>query len=290
MLTEHIIPSAVRPMPLTAYIRRAFPLLPGHAARDMLKKRDIRLDGQRVGTDVTVRGGMKLTLFIPGRYDPAPADLLFDDGKLLVCVKPQGLPTDADRDGVGADTLLTRLQKVYPNARLCNRLDAGTGGIVLAANDSEVYEQALDMFRAHSLTKVYDAVVKGGFRDGEGTLTGYLIKDAKAGTVRVIRHDQPGSRLIETRWRLIGGDEKLARVELTPVTGRTHQLRAHMADFGHPILMDDKYGDRTLNKGYTGQLRLWCRSIEIGAKSPLTAYRGKRFTAAAPEWFAEEKQ
>lgn len=287
MLTEHIIPSAVRTGPLSRYILRAWPLLPGHAVRDLIKNRDIRVNGARVASDVDVHGGDTLAVYLPDRYDPAPADIVYTDGKLIATVKPQGLPVDADRDGVGADTLLTRVRKLHPGARLCHRLDAGTGGIVLAATDKTVYEHAVAMFAEHSLQKTYVALVKGGFREGEGTLKAWLLKDPKTSTVRVIHHAQPGSKPIETHWRLIGGNDKLARVELIPITGRTHQLRAHMADFGHPILMDDKYGDRKLNREYRGQIRLWCHTLEVGAKSALAEYRGRKFVSSLPDWFEQ---
>ena len=82
----------------------------------------------------------------------------------------------------------------------------------------------------------------------------------------------------------------IARVELEPVTGRTHQLRAHMADFGHPLVGDDKYGDRALNKAEGGGLRLWCGEILILQESPLERYRGMRFEAPEPEWWTDGRR
>ena len=74
-------------------------------------------------------------------------------------------------------------------------------------------------------------------------------------------------------------------VWLEPVTGRTHQLRAHMADFGHPLLGDDRYGDRAANKAHPASgLCLWHERLTVPGDSPLKAYRGRRFEAPAPEW------
>lgn len=283
----HTVPSGVGPMPLEKYLRRAWPLMPGRVLRDALKKRDVKLNGARVGADAAVKGGDELALYIPDSWLAPEPEVLFSDDRLIVAVKPQGLPVDADRDGVGADTLLTRLQGRWPGARLCHRLDAQTGGIVLAAADEAVWQQAFEAFRDHrGVTKRYAALAFGRFERPEGTLSAWLVKDARRGDVRVLHRDAPGAKPITTRYR--AGEEVapgLYRVALEPVTGRTHQLRAHMADFGHPLLGDDHYGDRAANRRFPGaKLCLWHETLYVSGDSPLVDYRGRRFKAPAPEW------
>ena len=282
----HTVPSEVGPMPLEKYLRRAWPLMPGRVLRDALKKRDVKLNGARVGADAAVKGGDELALYIPDSWLAPEPEVLFSDDRLIVAVKPQGLPVDADRDGVGADTLLTRLQGRWPGARLCHRLDAQTGGIVLAAADEAVWQQAFEAFRDHrGVTKRYAALAFGRFERPEGTLSAWLVKDARRGDVRVLHRDAPGAKPITTRYR--AGEEVapgLYRVALEPVTGRTHQLRAHMADFGHPLLGDDHYGDRAANRRFPGaKLCLWHEALYVSGDSPLVDYRGRRFEAPAPE-------
>lgn len=283
----HTVPAGVGPMPLEKYLRRAWPLMPGRVLRDTLKKRDVKLNGARVGADAAVKGGDELALYIPDSWLAPEPEVLFSDDKLIVAVKPQGLPVDADRDGVGADTLLTRLQGRWPGARLCHRLDAQTGGIVLAAADEAVWQQAFEAFRDHrGVTKRYAALAFGRFERPEGTLNAWLVKDARRGDVRVLHRDAPGAKPITTRYRA-GGEVApgLYRVALEPVTGRTHQLRAHMADFGHPLLGDDHYGDRAANRRFPGaKLCLWHEALYVSGDSPLVDYRGRRFEAPAPEW------
>ena len=283
----HTVPSGVGPMPLEKYLRRAWPLMPGRVLRDALKKRDVKLNGARVGADAAVKGGDELALYIPDSWLAPEPEVLFSDDRLIVAVKPQGLPVDADRDGVGADTLLTRLQGRWPGARLCHRLDAQTGGIVLAAADEAVWQQAFEAFRDHrGVTKRYAALAFGRFERPEGTLSAWLVKDARRGDVRVLHRDAPGAKPITTRYRA-GGEVApgLYRVALEPVTGRTHQLRAHMADFGHPLLGDDHYGDRAANRRFPGaKLCLWHEALYVSGDSPLVDYRGRRFEAPAPEW------
>ena len=283
----HTVPAEVGPMPLEKYLRRAWPLMPGRVLRDALKKRDVKLNGARVGADAAVKGGDELALYIPDSWLAPEPEVLFSDDRLIVAVKPQGLPVDADRDGVGADTLLTRLQGRWPGARLCHRLDAQTGGIVLAAADEAVWQQAFEAFRDHrGVTKRYAALAFGRFERPEGTLSAWLVKDARRGDVRVLHRDAPGAKPITTRYRA-GGEVApgLYRVALEPVTGRTHQLRAHMADFGHPLLGDDHYGDRAANRRFPGaKLCLWHEALYVSKDSPLVDYRGRRFEAPAPEW------
>ena len=102
----------------------------------------------------------------------------------------------------------------------------------------------------------------------------------------MVHRDAPGAKPIRTRYR--AGEacaQGLWHLWLEPVTGRTHQLRAHMADFGHPLLGDDRYGDRDANRRYPGvRLCLWHERLSVPADSPLADYRGKTFFAEAPEW------
>ena len=286
-MTLHRVPEGLSPMGLEKYLRRAWPMVPGRVFRDALKKRDVRVNGVRAGVGDTVRGGDALTLYIEDRWLAPEAEVIFTDDRLIVAVKPQGLPVDADRDGVGVDTLLARLNRRWPDARLCHRLDAATGGIVLAAADDAVCQQAFEAFRNHrGIAKRYRALALGDFKRREGTLDAFLIKDARRGEVRVVHREAPGAKPIRTRyWVGENAAPGLWRVALEPVTGRTHQLRAHMADFGHPLLGDDRYGDRAANRRFPGvKLCLWHEALTVSEDSPLIDYRGMTFEAQAPGW------
>lgn len=285
-MIAHDIPAAVPAMPLERYLRRAWPLLPGRILRELDKRKDVRVNGAKSDGKTLVHGGDALTIYAEDSWFTAPPDILWTDEKLIVAVKPQGLPVDVDQDGVGADTLLTRLQTRWPTARLCHRLDAATGGIVLAAASDEVYEQALEAFKDHGVQKHYHALALNPFGSKSGTLKAWLQKDARRAEVRVLHKPSPGAKPIETRWEV---GEMAApgvyHVQLEPVTGRTHQLRAHMADFGHPLLGDDKYGDRAANRRFPRvPLCLWHERLTIPMDSPLIAYRGRTFKRNAPEW------
>ena len=286
-MIRHDVPAGVRAEELSRYLRRAWPLLPGHALRDILKRKDVRVNGARSGKGAQVRGGDVLEIYGDARWFEPTAEILFDDGCLLAAIKPQGLPSLPDRDGVGADTMEVRLMRAHPSARLCHRLDAATGGVMLAAADDDTYERALAAFKTRELHKTYRAILCGEPPRGERTLRSYLFKDAKRGVVRVSDQPSRGSQEIVTRIKPLRELERgLWEAELEPITGRTHQLRAHMAHMGCPILGDDKYGDRELNRreGFSERLCLWCERIEIPAGGALAEYAGREFYAEAPRW------
>lgn len=285
-MIRHTVPETIARDALSRYLKRAWPLLPGFVLRDLLKKKDVRVNGVKSGRDDFVRGGDVLEIYADAKYFEIPAEVIFDDGKLIAVVKPQGLPSLPDADGAGADTMEVRLQRVHPEARLCHRLDAGTGGVMLAAADEAVAAQAFEAFKAHRIRKTYRALLVRRPPKDECTLYAHLLKDAKHAEVRVTDRPAPESKPIETRVKMLRETQGLFEVELEPVTGRTHQLRAHMAHIGCPILGDDKYGDREINKnrGFAGRLCLWCAEIEIPVGSPLTGYVGEKFHADCPDW------
>lgn len=272
-MIAHTVPRGVRPTPLSRYVARAYPMLD---AREAFKRRDVKVNGARQTGDFPVSDGDFIEIYL--NLDTT-LDVIYHGGGLLVVSKPQGLPVDADQDGIGADTALSRARMIDPAALLCHRLDAQTGGALLLATDEGAYARCLAAFKEHRVGKRYMALVSGAFDAFEGTYRDRLIKDAEDVRVRIA-----GGRdglAVETRWRVEDRvDENLTRVSLTPVTGRTHQLRAHMAHHGHPILGDDKYGDRALNKRYRTRLCLWCEFLSL---------EGMEFISLAPDWLAGHK-
>ena len=285
-MIRHTVPTGVPAMPLSKYLRRAWPLAPGRVFREIEKRRDVRVNGAKSDSSVEIRGGDELTIYGDAAwFEPMP-EILWTDGRLIVAIKPQGLPVDVDQSGIGADTLLTRLKRVYPAASLCHRLDAATGGIVLSAADEDTGRQAIEAFRAHGVQKRYRALALHPFERGEGTLKAWLQKNARAANVRVLHRPEGGAKPIETRYAVKGEVAPgIFEVQLWPITGRTHQLRAHMADFGHPLLGDDKYGDRAVNKSYSrAPLCLWHEQLTVSEDSPLQEYRGMCFYKAPPDW------
>lgn len=251
-------------MSLARYLSRAYPMCPGHVLRSALKRRDVRIGGARAGEDAVVSGGDQLAVYIDDRFLTAPAKVLFDDGRILALEKPQGLPVDADADGIGEDTLLSRARALHPSARLCHRLDAGTGGAILLALTDDAYRELTESFKNHRIEKTYRCLVAGRPEKPAGELTAHLLKDAASARVREAGARAPGAMRATLKYRVIESRGETSLVEIDLGTGRTHQIRAQMAAAGHPVVGDDKYGDRALNKRLkAAHPALWCVRLRL---------------------------
>jgi len=258
----HTVPAGVSSMPLNRYLTRAFPALPGWLIRDTLKKKDVRINGVKSGADACVQSGDELTMYIDSKYFQSPLTVLYEDNGLLVVEKPAGIPVDADQMNIGSDTMLSRIQSHCPSAELCHRLDTGTGGVLIAAKNAESLAEMTEAFKGHELTKKYQCLVVGKPERQEARLKDFLIKDAGSSKVRIVRSPQPGALSVETHYRLLGTKNGVSHLEIELITGRTHQIRAHMSSVSLPLLGDDKYGDRAANKRLNrSQPALWCTEI-----------------------------
>lgn len=286
-MVEHRVPDSVVAMELGRYLSRTYPMLPDWVLRKALKQRDVRVNGQRAGAGDVVHGGDALKVYIDSRHLSGELRVIYADSLLAVVEKPAGLPVDVDQDGLGEDTLKVRalaalgVQEGYA-PQLCHRLDTFTGGLMLLSRTPQAHEALLEAFRAHQVAKTYQCLASGWPDPPEAALKGYLLKDERAARVQVFREYRPRALSIETRYRMLERLEReqvpFARLEVDLVTGRTHQIRAHLAWAGHPLLGDDKYGDRALNRRLKlTSPQLWCTRLELNAPGLLAGYSGRRF-------------
>lgn len=284
-----IVPVRVKEMTATRYLSRAWPLLPSHAIRDAFSKKDVKVNGARVLPDALVHGGDRVEAYLPAKQEPAKLDVLFEDERLLVFLKPVGLPADVDQDGIGEDTVKTRLSRHCASARPVHRLDTGTGGVMLAAKTDEGEEALRAAFAGHRIEKHYRALVLGRLPRKADTLKAYLFKNAKDARARVMDNPLPGALSIETRYEVLRTQTAAGLVvtdlDVVIPTGRTHQIRAHMSHIGHPLVGDDKYGDRNANRRLSAAgICLWCRSLEIRDEKNFPEHAGRQFCADEPRW------
>ena len=168
-------------------------------------------------------------------------DLIYQDDSLLVVNKPAGLLAVPGRGADKQDCLSVRLQQEFSDALVVHRLDMATSGLMLFARGAEMQRRLSLMFHERSVEKRYVAVVAGKLEPATGTVDLPIAADWPNRPLRKIDAELGKPSL--TRYRLLSHDSKTSRVELEPVTGRTHQLRVHMAAIGHPILGDALYGD-----------------------------------------------
>ncbi|MEL7610463.1 MAG: pseudouridine synthase [Bacillota bacterium] len=208
---------------------------------------------------------------------------VYQDENILVVNKPRGMTTAAADGGEKTleDALCGQYGEIYP----VHRLDANTGGLVLFARNPAAREALDAAIEAHAVKKTYRCIVRGTPASPEATLTAYQKKDAENARVAVFPSPAPGAKTIVTRYRVLKSDGRLSLLEVEPVTGRTHQIRAHLAFAGYPLLGDERYGDWALNKAYSiTQQALWAVRLELSfpGDSALRYLDGKAFSCSAP--------
>ena len=264
--------------------------VPQWAVKQALKNRDVRVDGVRVTGDVRVREGQQIRAYWPkeavasrGQSKPG-LPIVFENEHVILINKPQGLQAQNDENPLSGDSALTRVIAMKREAgektdsiRLCHRLDVQTGGLLLLTKDDAAYEAARKAFEARTMEKFYTCRVKGC-----PAMRAYLRKDAELSRVSVTDYPARGALEIVTGYRVMEPGE-YARLEVELMTGRTHQIRAHLAHIGHPILGDDKYGDRALNRqlGLRRQ-QLWATRLVFHADGVLAELDGQTFTVKCP--------
>ena len=174
-----------------------------------------------------------------------PADngleLIYSDESLLVANKPAGLLSVPGRGADKQDCLSARIQRDFPDALVVHRLDMATSGLIIFARGLQMQRRLSELFRDRFVTKRYVAVVAGTVQAATGEVNLPIAADWPNRPLR--RIDAKTGKPSLTRYRVLAQHADSTRVELTPVTGRTHQLRVHMAAIGHPILGDALYGD-----------------------------------------------
>lgn len=178
---------------------------------------------------------------LPFTYDPPrePLEILFLDDALIVVNKPSGLLTVPGARPAHKDSLQNRLLAEFPDALLVHRLDMDTSGVVVFARSRKVQAALGRQFEGRSTGKIYEAVVWGRVAEAAGTVDLPLIADWPNRPRQKVCHDT-GKRSV-TDWRVLAVADTSTRVELVPKTGRSHQLRVHMLELGHPILGDSLY-------------------------------------------------
>jgi tRNA pseudouridine32 synthase/23S rRNA pseudouridine746 synthase len=168
-------------------------------------------------------------------------ELIYCDDSLLVANKPAGLLAVPGRGADKQDCLSARFQQEFPDALVVHRLDMATSGLLVFARGAEMQRRLSGMFREREVEKRYQAVLAGRLDPATDEVDLPIGADWPNRPRRKIDAELGKPSL--TRYRLLDQDEYTSRVELVPVTGRTHQLRVHMAAIGHPILGDALYGD-----------------------------------------------
>lgn len=239
-------------------LTKCLPGMAGWQLHAAFLHRDVKCNGKRISQQTILSPGDTVHIYTPYASDMQIA-CVYQDDEYVVLHKMPGLEVQGP---LSVESIASGQFGIPLMA--CHRLDVQTGGLLLLAKTEMALKTAQQHFAMHTIAKTYRALVLGCPSPQEATLHAYLRKDAENATVSVTKHYVKGALPIETRYRVVTPDAAISRVEVDLITGRTHQIRAHMAFIGHPILGDDKYGDRARNKacGVYRQM-LWCVKLTL---------------------------
>lgn len=266
---------------------RYFPELPEFVIRDAFSRKDVKLDGIRILRDTRVSAGQMLQIYYPSDQAVLPLRIVWEDDNVLLVNKQAGISVERDRRGGLSLTDLCARHVLENNAEAflpvpCHRLDNKTSGLCLFAKNENAIQILTDVFRNRKLDKYYECLVRGVMKPPEAVCKAWLLKDAAHAKVTVADHELPGSKRIITAYSTISSGP-VSRLSVHLITGRTHQIRAHLAAMGHPILGDDVYGDREFNKANNCRsLRLCAVSLKLDTSGRLPDLDGRLFTVSAP--------
>jgi 23S rRNA pseudouridine955/2504/2580 synthase len=232
--------------------------MPGWRLRAAFQRKDVKRNGKRIAPQDLLSPGDCVRVYSPFAAKTA-IECLYQDSEYAVVHKMPGLPVQGP---ASVETIAAAQFGVTLKA--CHRLDVQTGGLLLLAKTDEALEKAAHAFFHRRVARTYRALVRGRPDPAQALLKAFLTKDADTSKVRVISYPAAGAMPIETEYRVIDPGDVMSRVEVDLHTGRTHQIRAHMAYIGHPVLGDDKYGDRAFNKaqGVRRQM-LWAVKLTL---------------------------
>lgn len=312
-MQEFIIQKEEAGQTVMKYMARLLPEASMGLLRKSMRKKNIVLNGKKIEGREKIAAGDSVKVWFSdetiekfrGKREEAPKRdypdfetwILYEDENIVILNKPAGLLSQGDTSGAPSlnEALLSaRESRAGVTPSICHRLDRNTSGLVIAGKTVRGLQEMNALIKAHSLTKVYQALVYGK-TPASGILKGYLVKDHERNQVRYTERAEQGARPIETHYETLETVEahgclfSLVRVHL--VTGRSHQIRLHFSSIGHPLLGDPKYGSRaSLSASEALHIRrqlLHAASLTFPALTDDFAYlSGKTFTAPLPDDFA----
>ncbi len=281
----------------------------------MLRKKRIKYNGGRAEGSELLKAGDTLQLYLAEETiqsfmeEKTVAEtkrhfaIVYEDDDILVVSKPAGLLTHPEKSS-DKDTLIDQiLYYLYQKGQylpeadssftpaLCNRLDRNTSGIVIAGKTLKGVQAVNETIRSHKLDKYYLTLVAGEIREA-GEITAYLTKDEEKNQVRISKREGSGKKTM-TKYRPIACAKGYTLLEIHLITGKTHQIRAHMQSIGHPVVGDRKYGSEHSNQKFREEYALsnqFLHAIRVEWKEkegPLGYLYGKEMTAPLPKTLQE---
>ena len=229
-----------------------------------IRKKDIKVNSIRIKENIKVYSNDAIEIFLDDKYflnSNQNLDIVYEDENIVVVNKPKNIEVLSNN----GNNLTTQIQNMYNNLENtfpypCHRLDRNTTGLVVFAKNHQSLDILNLKFKNSEIEKTYKCTVIGILKKKENTLKDYLFKDNKKSMVYISSIKKTGYREIITSYKVINEDKKnnLSILEVQLHTGRTHQIRAHLAHIGHPILGDGKYGNNEINKKFSEKTQELC--------------------------------
>ena len=221
-----------------------------------LRKKDIRVNDIKINADTPVKTGDIITVYITNNllFNKIKLPKIYEDENILIINKPAGMEVTGD------NSVTSILEKEYPFIAPCHRLDRNTTGLTLFAKNEAVLQILLSKFKNKEIEKHYLAKVYGIPTKNAKTLSAYLFKDNKKSIVYISDTPKKGYVKIETSYTLLekNAKENYSLLDIELHTGKTHQIRAHLAHIGYPIIGDGKYGINEINKRFGCKTQQLC--------------------------------
>lgn len=256
------------------------------AIQKMLKEKDVKVNSKRVAKDEMLSVGDKVECFYESDKSLKQVDkikLIYDDQNIAIAIKPIGVESCGDS--------LNTIEKLTGYIAV-HRLDTNTSGLIILAKNEDVKEKFVDIFKNNLVEKRYICEVAGD-SDFKGDIySAFIFKDSKMGKVYVSNIKKSGYQEIKTRFKTIKHGQISSIVECELLTGKTHQIRAHLAYLGHPILGDNKYGKGKTNAFFKEKAqKLHCFYIKFRQidDEKLNYLTNKNFTNY-PNWFGGKNE